>query len=224
MRLRLVTIVLVVIAILAVAGSVVASRWTPTVPVGAASMVLARATLSGDVLPDPGPEADLEQVPRTPAGQECLDRISHPAGWLDLCWEAYRTPDGDPAKDYYILRVYGSLSGSGTGVRWSTVRADLVGQWGQPADGVFFGWPDGTFEGPCQEVQLPLWVGFTNGSDDVCGRTTGAFVSGWGHQVTWLCVGCMFADRSNRAVIMYEEVAVVEGGVPAWDIGADFGD
>jgi hypothetical protein len=142
---------------------------------------------------------------------------------LDLCWDAYRQPDGDPAKDYYQLRVHGTLSGSGTGVRWWTVRATLVGHSGQPADGVFSGWPDGTFEGPCQQAALPLWSGYATAWDTVCGRTTGTFVAPWGHQATWVCVGCVAADQSDRTVTLYEEVGVVEGSIPAWDIGADFG-
>jgi hypothetical protein len=223
MRLRLVTVLLIVIGILAVTAAVVAAGWTPTVPADAGTVVLARATLSGDALPDPGPDADLEQVPRTPAGQQCLDRISHPTGWMDMCWDAYRTPDGDAAKDYYILRVHGTLSGSGTGVRWSTVRAMLVGKWGQPADGVFWGWPDGTFEGPCGQAQALLRLG-VSAFATICGRTTGTFVSGWGHQVTWVCVGCLIADHSDREVVLYESIGVAEGTVPAWDIGADFGD
>lgn len=223
MRMRLVAVLLIVLGVLAAAGAFVASGWTPTVPADAAGVVVARAMLSGDVLPDSGPDADLEQVPRTPAGQECLDRISHPTGWLDLCWEAYRTPDGDPAKDYYILRVHGTLSGKGTGVRWSTVRADLVGQWGQPADGVFFGWPDGLFEGPCSEFRAPSDYGVAVW-ETICGRTNAEPFGSWGHEVTWVCVGCLIPDRSNRSVVLYESVGVAEGTVPAWDISADFGD
>lgn len=181
--------------------------WSPTIPADAGSTVVARATLrdsgSGD-------------------GQ-CLDRIEHPSGSLDLCWDVTQEVDGDAAKDYFTLRVYGTVSGGGTGIRWWAVRGTLVGAWGQPADGVFETWPNGTYEGACTEefVAIPVTIGAT---ETICGRTTGKFISGWGHQVTWNCVGCLLPDHATRSIALYVSVGVVQGDVPSWDIGADFGD
>lgn len=155
-------------------------------------------------------------------GQNCLDRIVRPAGWLDLCWTIDRVPDLDSNKDYYTLRVHGTVSGAGSGIRWSRVRADLLGV---PADGVLEGWPGGTFEGACNSIEVSSPVVSRGAShEEICGRTSGAKVEGtWGHAVNWTCIGCLFADRSERGVVMYEWVGVPQGTTPRWSIGADFG-
>jgi hypothetical protein len=220
MSMRSVVAVLIAVAVVIVAGTYIASGWTPGVPADAGSVVLARTTLSGDVVPD----SSVNQPALPPAGQDCLPRIERSTGWLDLCWEAYRTQDGDPEKDYYLLNIHGTVSGSGTGIRWWTARATLVGAYGQPTDGVHEGWPLGVFEGPCEPHVAPLWIGWTNYTETICGRTTGEYVASWGYRATWLCVGCVLSDRLDRSVTAYVHVGVPEGTVPAWDVGADFGD
>ncbi len=212
----------IVIVILVAAGALLVSGWTPTIPADAASAVLARTNLEGPVPSDPGDDIDPETVAMAPVGQACLDRIERSAGWLDLCWEATRSPDADAAKDYYTLRVYGTLSGGGDGVRWWTVRADLLGS---PADGVFEGWPDGTIDGPCSQVVVDLPPGGVGPTEErICGRTVGANDAGpWGHTVSWTCVGCVLADHADHGVVLYEWVGVTAGTIPAWEIGADFG-
>jgi hypothetical protein len=65
------------VAIIAVVG-LVASQWTPTIRAEAASTPIAQATLGDGAASH---------------GQQCLDRIVRPAGWLDLCWAIDRAPD-----------------------------------------------------------------------------------------------------------------------------------
>lgn len=197
-----VAIVIGAIAVVAAAALFLAAIWTPNVPVDAASATLAQTSSN--------------------ASNECLDRVERAAGWLDLCWAVVRSADNDPGKDYYTLRVYGTASGSGTGIRWSKVRADLVGQ---PSDRVFGGWPNGTFDGRCAATVVggPI-PEITAQLAEICGHTVGTEADGkWSQSATWTCVGCVEADHSDHAVILYEWVGVDEGTIPAWSIGADFG-
>ena len=200
---RLAVITIIVIGGLATAGVILASGWTPTIPADAASAVIARTAVEGR------------------ASSDCLDRIERQGGWLDLCWHALRQQDGDPAKDYYILRVVGTLDGERGGVRWSAIRARLVDA--PAADAVFDGWPSGTIDGPCQAHPVSLLVAPDPASEEVCGRTSGEFIATWDYRVTWTCVDCVVPDRSARPVALYFSVAVPEGRVPNWEIGADFG-
>jgi len=192
----------------AVTVLLVAPQWTPTIPAAAASTPVAHATL-GD-----GESSDAQQ---------CLDRVTRSAGWMDLCWAIVRAVDLDPTKDYYTLHVYGTVSGAAGGLRWSRIRADLVGA---PADGVFDAWPDGTFDGPCRSIEVALPVDPTAPRQEiVCGRTIGSNLpAAWAHSVDWTCVGCIVPDPASRALALYESVAVPQGTKPSWSIGADFGD
>jgi hypothetical protein len=213
-----------VVAGLALTFGLIAVNWTPAIPADAGSVVLTRATLTGSVAPDADPDSDgdSEDGPSSPNGGACLDRVTHPGGWMDLCWEAFRVLDLDPLKDYYSLRVYGTVSGEPGGTRWSVVRAGLVGQ---VADGAFDAWPEGTFEGPCRELAVDL-LSDTSGSTHatICGRTVGQPTGRpWSHSVTWTCVGCLVPDRSEREIVLYQSVGVPQGTVPGWDIGAEFG-
>lgn len=140
---------------------------------------------------------------------------------MSLCWEAYRdVREGDPTRDYYRLRVYGSFGGeSGSGVRWMSVRASLADG---PADH-FEGWPGGLYDGPCQEIPVPFGVGVFDMAI-LCGRTVGTTdVDDASHTVTWTCGGCLFPDHATRGIALYERVAVQSGTVPTWEVFADLG-
>ncbi len=110
-------------------------RWTPGVPAGAADATIARTTMSGEIAPDPSEGTDPSQLASSPSGGECLPRIQRPDGWFDVCWEAHRSLyDADPQKDYYLLRVYGTLGpGANRSPRWAVLKGDLVGS---PSDGL----------------------------------------------------------------------------------------
>jgi hypothetical protein len=191
--------------VFAAIGAYQVSSWTPVVPADAASATITQATPDGR--------------------QDCLERISNDAGWLDLCWSVEQQPDGDPVKDYYVLRVYGTVDGEGSGIRWWRVRANVDPHGPQAADSVFDGWPWDTYDGECQEQQVAL-MGFLNvpGSATVCGRTVGKYVGALDYQVSWNCVGCLFsADTSAREVVLYFTIGVFQGEKPIFNIGADFG-
>jgi hypothetical protein len=212
-----------VIAAIAVVAAVVARAIPPTIPEDAASTVVARTVLTGEIAPDASDGVDPETIPRSPVGQECLDVIERPAGPLSLCWEAYRDPfDGDPLQDYYRMRAYGTFGGdTGTGVRWVVVRAQLVGE---PSNNVFEGWPEGPYEGPCRDVPVELHWGGPGTSDTICGLTEGRTDQvAWSHRVTWTCVDCLIPDHANRAISLHEFLAVPAGTVPTWEIFADLG-
>lgn len=200
---RIGVVAAMLIVALTAAGAVLASGWTPTIPADAPSAEVGRASARGEMSP------------------ACLDRIERDTGWLDLCWDVNRQPDEDREKDYYVLRISGTLSGETGGVRWSALRARLVDA--PAADSVFFGWPDGIIDGPCDvhDVSLPAWS--RPSSEEICGRTSGEFVGPWTYRVTWACVGCVLPERGERPVALYYYVAVPEGMLPGWEIGADFG-
>jgi hypothetical protein len=214
---------LAIVAVVGVIGVWVAGRWTPAVPADAASVVLARTTLVGEVTPDPSEGTDPEALSRGPSGSDCLDPIERPAGPLSLCWEAYREPmDADPSKDHYRLRVFGTFGGeSGTGVRWAIARARLVGE---PSDQVFQGWPVGVVDGSCDQVEVVFGLSTEPVLETLCGRTTGTTDDAdWSHTATWVCVGCLVADHADRAIALEIFVAMPEGVVPTWEIFADLG-
>lgn len=198
---RVAVTVIALVAVLAAGGAWWAANWSPTIPPDAASPVVARAAVD-DVM------------------STCLDRIERPEGWLDLCWQVARQDDEDPQKDYYVLRLHGTLSGEHGGVRWWAARARLVDV--APVDSVFDGWPSYA-DGPCEEQRVSVISPFSQVDEDVCGLTEGEFIGAWDYRVTWQCIGCMLPERSARPVILYFSVAVPEGRLPAWEIGADFG-
>ena len=200
----------------------------PSIPAGAASVAITRTVLTGPlpVQPSDGPEPTPGDVgggdfpPSTPKGQACLDRIERQGGWLDLCWEAEHSRiDGDPQKDYYLLRVYGSHHG----LRWLVIGSQLVGI---PAGGAYETWPTrGVYEGACREVPMGLPLSAAGiASDQVCGRTESTFDhSSWSQRLSWTCEGCLTPDQDTRAVAMWALVGVEPGEVPSWDLFADGG-
>jgi hypothetical protein len=226
-RIAITASAVVVLVATVVAGVWAVGRLNVAVPADAAATVLAHTVMSGPITPDTTNEDDAEPIARSPIGQGCLDRIERPAGPLDLCWEAYRDPaDGDPKKDYYRLRVYGSFGGeTGTGVRWAVVKARLIGE---PMDGAFVTWPGSTYDGPCEAASVGMAAGVSESTtmEELCGRTTAIETpgaGGWSLRVTWTCQTCLFADHDTRAIALYEFVGVPEGTVPAWEISADLG-
>ncbi len=211
-----------VVAAVTVSGMVYAQNWTPTVPADAGTTLVASTSLQGDIAPDMTEGVDPYSVPRSPSGSECLARVERPAGWLDLCWQAYREPnDADPNQDYYRLRVYGSFGGDqGTGIRWVAIRARLTGR---PSNNVFEGWPESIYDGPCGSVPQPAFVGAQT-AETLCGRTAGVTdFTDWSHRATWTCVGCLIPDQATRSIALVESVAVVERTAPTWEIFADLG-
>lgn len=214
------------LALMAVLGALIvaAVRWIqpPTVPAGAASAALVRTELTGRVSLD-SELGDPATGPASPTGGECLPRLERPAGWLDLCWQAYRySGDADPAKDYYVLRVHGSFQGTGiAGVRWLVVRSRLVGT---PIDGVFMGWPEGGYYDGCKSVPVDLVAAAPAATETLCDRTTGETREApYGTDVTWTCAGCLLGTTDAKAIALWNVVAVKTGTVPAWDIYADLG-
>jgi hypothetical protein len=214
--------IVAILAVIALAGAAVASRWTPSVPADGALPLVARTVLRGPITPDWTEDVDPDTLARSPAGSECLESIVRPAGRMDLCWEAYRDPyDADPDKDYYRIRVHGTFGGdTGTGARWAAVRVRLAGE---PLDNVFKTWPHGVFEGPCADVEVSLGVGPPL-PQTLCGRTTAASsTEGWSHRVTWTCEACLIPDQEDRAIALHEFIGVAPGTVPTWEIFADLG-
>ena len=213
--------------VLGVAGlGVFLATSRPTIPAGAASTPMTRIVLTGDVRPDPteGPEPtgdvdpEVDALPPSPAGQDCLDRVSRGTGWADLCWAGSRyLQEADPEKDYYVLRVYGSFES----LRWLVARVQLVGQ---PGDGVFVGWPKGLITGACQTVPVDLMGLQVPGLGEVCGRTEGETSHGpWFHAVTWTCEQCLLPDDATRPMTLVNSVGVPKGTVPSWDLFIDAG-
>jgi hypothetical protein len=155
--------------------------------------------------------------PGSPHGEACLERIARGNGWVDLCWSIARDPhDTDPAKDYYLLHLYGSHEG----LRFLTVRSDLSGN---PGDGVMSVWPTGTIDGQCdvREVNLSGYLE-TLPPANVCGRTVGD-IDGttWSHTVTWTCEGCQAGEQVTRGFDSLLWVGVPAHTVPSWDLFAD---
>jgi hypothetical protein len=210
--------VLVVIAALA---ALVLLRWTPQVPADAAAAPLTRAVMTGEVAPDPSEGTDPSQVAISPAGGACLPRIERADGWFDVCWEAHRNmSDADPAKDYYVLRVYGTVGpGESGSPQWAVLKGDLVGA---PADQTMEGWPKGTYDGACGPQVIGTMF-LSPIEETVCGHTIGFDTGIWAHEVDWTCVGCLLPDERNRSLSLYIAVGVPEGTVPEWDVYADVG-
>ncbi len=197
-------------------------RWSPHVPADAASTPLARTLLTGEVAPDASAGADVNQGLAAPFGQACLPRISNATGVLDVCWEAHRYPsDADPGKDYYILRVFGTIGPGSSGTpRWAILKAALEGS---PADRVFSTWPDGALDGSCESVPVTLGLALPDMQETICGHITGSAAGQWAHAVTWTCVGCLLPNDRDRSLSLYEAVGVPEGTIPVWQVFADVG-
>ena len=211
-----------VIGIVAIVALGFARNWTPAIPADAALTPIAETELVGQVDPDPHGDGEMPDTPLSPSGQKCLDRITNENGHLELCWSISRERDLDAEKDYYQLRLYGSVVGSGSGIRWWALSADLLGE---PGDQVFDGWPSGTIDGPCTQQRVSGLGPTGQETAEICGRTTGNYVqtATWAYRVTWSCVGCLLPDHSDREVVLYSFVGVPQGTVPTWSIGADFG-
>ncbi len=185
---------------------VVAVRWVPAVPAGAASVAVARTALAAS----------------TPAGSECLPRIERDAGYLDVCWHAERErADEDPTKDYYRLNVFGTFgAGSSGSPRWARLVADLDGE---PADNVLQAWPAGTYDGPCTEQPVDVGPISRGETGAICGHLEATEPAAWASAITWTCRGCLIPDDADRAIDLYVMVGMPEGTIPTWDIYADVG-
>ena len=178
--------------------------------------------MSGEIAPDPSEGTDPSQLASSPSGGECLPRIQRPDGWFDVCWEAHRSLyDADPQKDYYLLRVYGTLGpGANGSPRWAVLKGDLVGS---PSDGVIEAWPSGEFDGSCEPQLVPTSLAGPAIEESLCGHIYGFDTGTWAHAVNWSCVGCLLPDDRDRSLSLYVSVGVQEGTVPEWDVYADFG-
>lgn len=219
-----------VAAIATVVVAAIAVAWllmrTPVVP-PIAAVPLATTSVHGPVSPDPSEGAD---PPTTPNGQACLPSVTRSAGRLDLCWAVTRVGnDADPEADYYLVRVYGSAFGDGTGLRWTSaaVRAAAT----SAPQSLRGSWPsDGTVSDPC--VQVVPDVGGYPGvlpPETICADTSGssqadAVPNGPEQSAVWTCVRCLLPSHDARNVILYQFVSVPEGRVPVWDVYGDLGD
>jgi hypothetical protein len=218
--------IVVAIAVIGV-GVAYAAVSSPTIPSAAASTRIAIAeNLDAATLPDPSADA-ASDAGMDPANA-CLSRINRPGGWLDLCWAVSRLMnERDSAEDYYVLRVWGTVSGNPgpSGLRWAVVRARP-----DPASDPFefrAGWPDSTtYDGPCQAVTTDLGIfDPDNQPVTVCGRTAG-LTDASDPQTTgveWTCSGCLFPMSTTQEILVTEAVAVPEGRSPIWDLYADIG-
>jgi hypothetical protein len=212
------TVLLPLAVVVVVAAALIATTRSP-----AAGLrdVIARAVPVGPIASDAAASGNgLEPPadgPRSPSGQTCLERITRGSGWVDLCWSVARDPnDADPAKDFYVLRLYGSH----TGLRFLAIKSDLIGR---PGDGLISLWPTGTIEGPCEtrEVHLSGHLGPLPPAS-VCGRTNGELEDAtFAHTVTWTCEGCAPGQEVTRAFDSFVWVAVPAHTVPSWDLFAD---
>lgn len=208
----------------AVLLAIVAVQWSPRVPVDAAAVPIARTELTGPVAPDAAPDgANTDRIPRSPSGQKCVPRLERRAGYMDVCWAAYRYPaDSDPDKDYYLLRVWGTFGrGADGSPRWAVLKADLEGE---PADSVLSAWPDGEFDATCEPTSVVIELVDPMVEETLCGHIRTAETETWTHSVTWTCEGCLLPDDLDRPLSLYVAVAVPPGTVPSWTISADVGD
>ncbi len=226
-RRRLVVGLVTLLAVAVVAiGSVYVAVSSPTILVGVAPTRLAVVSNPGAAAVADPPEDSSGDTGPIPAGG-CLDRITRPGGWLDLCWAVNRMMNEiDAQKDYYILRVFGTLSGNAfpSGLRWAAVRARP-----DPASDPFDDlgdWPGfAAFGGPCRETSAALSGAFGDQTVTVCGRTAGYVDPGspLSTGVDWTCAGCLLPLSGTQGVVMSGVVSVNEGKTPSWDIYADIG-
>jgi hypothetical protein len=226
-RRRLIVGLVALLAVAVVAtGFVYVSVSSPTILIGVGPTRLAvLSNAAAAAVPDPPADSSGDAGP-IPAGG-CLDRITRPGGWLDLCWSVKRMMNEiDAQKDYYVLRVIGTLSGNPfpSGLRWAAVRVqpdpasapvDDLGDW--PGSAVF--------EGPCRELSAGLNGAFGDEMVSVCGHTAGYVDPGspLSTGVDWTCAGCLLPMSTTQAVVMSGVVSVDEGKTPSWDLYADIG-
>jgi hypothetical protein len=213
--------IVAVVGVIALAGAAFANTRAPSVPDEVALPFLARTVLQGEMTPDATEGVNPETLGRTPAGQECI-AIDRPAGPWSICWAGFRYPyDADPSQDYYRFRVYGTFGGeTGTGLRWASVLARLVGE---PSNRVFETWPTGVYEGPCDQVDMSIGPGPIE-PEVMCGRTMGsAGREPWSYRVTWTCMSCLIPGHEDRSLSLHQWVAVPQGTIPTWEIFADLG-
>ncbi len=218
-------VVLVAIALVAGGFAYVSIGW-PSIPAGAAATRIA-VVQDTDAAKVPDPPADAPDPSDPILASACLDRISRPGGWLDLCWGVSRmTAEADPAQDYYVLQVKGTLSGNPfpSGLRWAVVRARLDSA-SAPVQGLA-DWPGvDTFDGPCQDTDILLDGPFAKIPATVCGRTTGLVDASAGSSsgVAWTCAGCLPPLSRTQEILLVSAVSVQEGQAPIWDLYADLG-
>lgn len=209
---------------IAIAGVVLAVAYVfafraPTIPEGAAAAVLTTATATGPIDPDVPADGEPADGPSSPSGSGCLEDLARGDGWAHLCWSVDRDPtDGDPDKDYYLLRLHGSFQG----LRWLILRGDFVGL---PSNAVYATWPERVAEGQCRDV--PVRIGPLAGDstmETLCGRTESTFdEERWMQSVTWTCEQCVLPPGDIHAIAQLAWVGVPAGDVPEWDLYADAG-
>jgi hypothetical protein len=217
----------IAVAIAVIGTAVVyAAVGSPTIPGGAAAVRIAIGeNPDAGALSDPTGDAAFD--PTTNSASACLDRIVRPGGWLDLCWQVSRLMnESDPAQDYYLLRVWGTLHGNPapSGLRWAVIRAVL-----DPASAPInyrLEWPGpNVYDGGCQDTTADTGGPFPEEATTVCGRTTGLTSTSQADAtgLVWTCAGCFLPMSTDQGVLMTYGTAVPEGGTPIWDVYADIG-
>jgi hypothetical protein len=223
---RQLAIVLALVVLVAAIAVILLPR-PPAIEVGAATTPIARIVLSGPISPDaterPISTGDVDPgdgVPSSPRGGECLDRIVRADGWIDLCWQAARYDNEmDPAKDYYLLKLYGSYEG----VRWMVVGSQLLVE---PSGGSYATWPEGTYDGACRQEPIHLFLPMPPMAREiVCGHTEATASDGaeWSQRLVWRCEGCQVPDSTTRGFASFNAVGVPSGSIPSWDLFAEAG-
>jgi len=195
-------------------------RSLPHVPADAASEVIAVVTPEGDIEADASSGASVDQIPRSPAGEACLDRLTLPGGSMDLCWIAQRDgEDDDPTRDFYAFRFYGTFNAG----EWAVVRAHVISPDGARIEEQF---PSGEVDGPC-EVIAPGGFAGSSGQDasSRCGLLLGGMADGDATRssATWTCQDCSGSAAIERAIELRQRVSVPEGQRPSWELFADAG-
>jgi hypothetical protein len=214
-----------VIAVLALAAVVIAGVgwWATTaqVPSDAAASPAATMRLTAEQA-----AAVAATLPTTIAASACLPRIQRSVGWLDLCWQIGRVPDGDPLKDYYWGRLTGTMQGKDTfsGLHWAVLRAGPVASSTMEIDDA---WPGQSYDGGCGQVPVtgPITMTGVSMAVDACDRTTvddSGFATGT-VSLTWVCTHCLLPVPGSRGIGLAFWVDVPQGVVPAWDLYADIG-
>jgi len=194
-------------------------RSTPHVPSSAASEVIAVVSPEGDIAPDPPAGAGDDQLPRSPAGEGCLDPLALEGGSMDLCWQAQREGrDDDPKRDFYTLRFYGTFVAD----EWAVLRAHLVSPDGARIEEQS---PTGEVEGPCG-VLAPGGFAGSSGQDarDRCGLLLGGMSGDTTRSsAEWTCQDCGASGATVRDIELRQLVSVPEGQRPSWELFADAG-
>jgi hypothetical protein len=195
-------------------------RSMPHIPAGAASKVIAVVSPEGDVTPDAAGGSGDDQLPRSPAGQGCLDQLTTPGGSMDLCWQAQREGrDDDPERDFYTFRFYGTFVAG----EWAVLRAHVGSPDGARIEEQS---PTGKVEGPCGVLAPGGFVG-SSGQDarDRCGLLLGGMADGDATRSSaeWTCQDGCGGDAIDRQIELRQLVSVPEGQRPSWELFADAG-